>query len=120
MTACNTQSLVERLTREGLIGLTQAARKLGHVQAEQRPTPKLMRRWCARGWGGAKLEHVLLGKRYRTSWPAVLRFVAAMQRSSEPTAATRKPTQDARRARNNLAKLARLGLIEASPRKERT
>lgn len=111
-----TLALVDRLTREGLIGLAEAARKLGHAQKKRKPTAKLVRRWCVKGKCGVKLEYLMVGARYKTSWPAVRRFIAATQPADWPAPIpARGRGRDARYKRRNRDRLARLGLYEPRP-----
>ena len=41
------------------------------------PDPATIYRWCLRGVGGVKLEHVRIGKRILTSAAAITRFIEA-------------------------------------------
>jgi hypothetical protein len=85
---------VDRLAGETLISLAAAAAKLGTAGGER-----------------VFLEHVRVGTRLATTWPAVCRFVAATTHpGSPPPAPTRTPTQRRRADDRADEKLKRLGL----------
>jgi hypothetical protein len=82
------------------VGLAGVARKFpndrtngqGHINAST------VFRWCLVGCKGAtgqriRLQHVRIGSRILTSWPAVERFISSLTAPVEPSPIPRSPTQ---------------------------
>lgn len=97
-------SQVLQEVRDGYgVGLAAVARKfpndraqgLGHLNAST------VFRWCLVGCKGAngeriRLQHVRIGSRILTSWPAVERFISSLTTPVDPTPVPRTPTQKQR------------------------
>lgn len=67
------QSNNDKLIAEGLMTLSEAARKVG-IQVSDRA----LLQWCAIGARGRQLESVLVGGRRRTSQQALRRFLDSL------------------------------------------
>lgn len=72
--------LVERIMREGMLSLVEAARHLG-----RKHHPYTLQRWVRPGLRGIRLEAVKIGRQWFTSTAAMVRFFAALQ-SDDPAA----------------------------------
>lgn len=85
--------MLDRLTREGPIGLTPAGRVFGTFRSGAVTTPPTVARWCSKGIllpNGRRvfLEHFRIGARLMTSREACLRFLKAQNTPAEvPTCA---------------------------------
>jgi hypothetical protein len=78
------ESIVEKLTAEGLIGMAETARVLGTFRSGKPTHPSTPTRWALDGirlpdGRRLKLEHIRMGDRIMTSKPALVRFLAAQQ-----------------------------------------
>lgn len=67
---------VRRVLAEDVITLQDARRELIPLLGK-RPDKTTVYRWCLRGVGGVKLEHVRLGNRILTSRQALNRFITS-------------------------------------------
>src|SRR5262245_21539293 len=79
-----TQSLVETILSESPLGMSATARRLGTFRDGKATHPSTITRWATRGvqlpdGRLLKLEAVRVNGRLVTSWPAILRFIAAQQ-----------------------------------------
>lgn len=72
----NAQAAVARILTEDPITLQEARMELFRVTG-RRPDKTTIYRWCLRGVGGTKLEHIRLGDRILTSHQAITRFITA-------------------------------------------
>ena len=61
------------LNREELIGLNELAGRLPQING-RRPSVSTLWRWCLKGIGGIRLEHIRRGRVIATSVEAVSRF----------------------------------------------
>lgn len=99
---------LEKLTAEGLVGLSAVAGPMG-------VHPSTLTRWCNRG---AKtktgervfLEHVRLPGRIMTTEAALSRFLAAISATPEPVKTTRTPAKRRKAAEEAMAELRRMGI----------
>lgn len=71
-----TKSAASTILVEDVLTL-QDARKELHQVTGQRPDKTTLYRWCLRGVGGVRLEHIRLGDRILTSRQAITRFIDA-------------------------------------------
>lgn len=69
-----TETTVSRILTEDVLTLQDARREIASVTG-QRPDKTTLYRWCLRGVGGIKLEHIRLGDRILTSRQALTRFI---------------------------------------------
>jgi hypothetical protein len=67
---------VSRILTEEPITLLEARSEIASVTG-RRVDKCTLYRWCLRGVGGIKLEHIRLGDRILTSRPAITRFITA-------------------------------------------
>lgn len=72
----NRNGAVRRILTEDVLTLEDARREVT-AMVGHRPDKSTIFRWCLRGVGGVKLEHVRLGGRLLTSRQALTRFVEA-------------------------------------------
>ena len=100
---------IRRLRDEGPVFIAQLAMKHGNH-------PATWTRWMLKGVIGPDgqkvyLEHYRQGQKLVTSWPAVDRFLVALQRSdsTDPPPAPRSPTQRDRAAERADRELAEAG-----------
>jgi hypothetical protein len=107
-------ALVERLLGEGPIGFAEVAERLGRLEGRGPVAPATIARWAARGvkvpdGRRVKLEVVRVAGRYATSWPAVVRFLAAQQ-PADAAPAPRSPAQQRRSSERAADELAKSGI----------
>lgn len=107
-------TLVARLTSEGLIGPSAVARRLGSSRGGRPVHPSTITRWMGAGHMLAdgrvvRLEAIRVGGLLRTSWAAVLRYLAAQQ--EEPATDT-GPSLRSPAARNAASAVAEKELIK--------
>jgi hypothetical protein len=110
--------LVTRLAGEGLIGMATAARRLGTFRGGKCVHPSTLTRWARHGVRTpdgrlVRLETVRLSNRLCTSWPAVLRFLAAQQPNEAcvgPTVPLRSPAERRRESEAADAALRAMGV----------
>lgn len=69
-----TETTVSRILTEDVMTLQDARREIASVTG-RRPDKTTLYRWCLRGVGGTKLEHIRLGDRILTSRQALTRFI---------------------------------------------
>ncbi len=69
-----TSSNTARILSEDVLTLQDARREIASITG-RRPDKTTLYRWCLRGVGKSKLEHVRLGNRIITSRQAVTRFI---------------------------------------------
>ena len=107
---------VDRLTAEGLLSLSAVARRMPATRGDRPCHPSTVGRWVMAGTkvsGGrkVKLEAIRLGGKLVTSWPAVLRFLAAQQDHPQHTdaEADRTPARRNRAAEAAAEELERMG-----------
>lgn len=72
--ATATDNTVSRILTEDVLTLQDARREIARVTG-RRPDKTTLYRWCLRGVGGIKLEHIRLGDRILTSRQALTRFI---------------------------------------------
>lgn len=71
-----TKTKTQRVLSEDVITLQDARRELEGILG-RRPDKTTLYRWCLRGVGGVRLEHVRLGNRILTSKQSITRFIEA-------------------------------------------
>ncbi|QDT06889.1 hypothetical protein K227x_53120 [Rubripirellula lacrimiformis] len=71
-----TVSTTSRILTEDVLTLQDARRELAKATG-RRPDKSTCYRWCLKGVGGTKLEHIRLGDRILTSRQALTRFIEA-------------------------------------------
>jgi hypothetical protein len=106
------------LSRETLISVAQAARRLPSSRLDRPVSPSCVWRWIARGYRLAdgrvvRLEGVRVCGRWLTSAEALARFFAAQTPPPDnavPTHAPRTPTARRRASERAAAKLDKLGI----------
>ena len=64
----------QRILSEDVISLHEARQELEPIFGK-RPDKTTLYRWCLKGIGGTKLEHVRIGGRILTSRQALTRFI---------------------------------------------
>lgn len=74
--SATTQSSTSRILTEDVLTLAEARNELFRVTGRRLDKTTLYR-WCLRGVGGVKLEHIRLGERILTSSAALTRFIEA-------------------------------------------
>lgn len=70
---------VSKILTEDPITLQEARSEIANVTGH-RPDKCTIYRWCLKGVGGTRLEHIRLGDRILTSLPAITRFIEARSR----------------------------------------
>ena len=70
------EKAVQNILTEHVLTLQDARSEIKQVTG-RRPDKTTLYRWCLRGVGGVRLEHVRLGNRILTSRQAITRFIAA-------------------------------------------
>lgn len=70
---------VSRILTEDPITLQEARNEIASVTG-RRVDKCTIYRWCLKGVGGTRLEHIRLGDRILTSRPAITRFIEARSR----------------------------------------
>lgn len=78
------ESLTERLEREGLIDFANASERFSPAADGTRPSPASVRRWAREGVSGVRLEFTIRGGRYFTSAQAVARFREKLEAALVP------------------------------------
>jgi len=81
MKATATKSTTSRILTEDVLTLQDARKEIASVTG-RRPDKTTLYRWCLRGVGGTKLEHIRLGDRILTSSQAITRFIEARTTNS--------------------------------------
>lgn len=71
------ECVVSRILSEETIDLAAAQTELAAVMGKK-PDRATLWRWCTKGTGGIKLDHVRIGHRVMTSKQALNRFIVAM------------------------------------------
>jgi hypothetical protein len=74
-----TEKTVSTILTESVLTLQDARREIASVTGH-RPDKCTIYRWCLKGVGGIKLEHIRLGDRILTSRQAINRFIVARSR----------------------------------------
>ncbi len=69
-------STTQRILSEGFVTLADAAKRIGR-DSRKTPDKTTLYRWCLRGVGGIKLEHVRIGNRILVSRQSLTRFIEA-------------------------------------------
>lgn len=108
------ETTVQRILREGGLGMSAAARRLGHFRDGKPTHPSTVTRWArggipVPGGGRLRLEAVTLNGRLVTSWPAIERFVEAQQRGEAGGPEMRGPTARTRATAASVSELDTLG-----------
>ncbi|HBJ36632.1 MAG TPA: hypothetical protein DDZ51_18125 [Planctomycetaceae bacterium] len=70
------QKTVSQILTEDVLTLQDARREIASATG-RRPDKCTIYRWCLKGVGGTKLEHIRLGDRILTSRQAITRFITA-------------------------------------------
>tara|TARA_R110002049_G_scaffold72490_7_gene187575 strand:- start:159607 stop:159864 length:258 start_codon:yes stop_codon:yes gene_type:complete len=65
-----------RILTEDVLTLQDARKELAEITG-RRPDKTTLYRWCLRGVGGVKLEHIRLGNRILVSRQSLTRFIEA-------------------------------------------
>ena len=73
------QSATSKILTEDVLTLQEARTELFRVTG-RRPDKTTLYRWCLRGVGGVKLEHIRLGDRILTSRQRLTAFIEARSR----------------------------------------
>lgn len=76
------RSTVQKVLTEDVLTLRDAQAELAETFGK-RPDKTTLYRWCLRGVGGVKLDHLRLGNRIITSRQALTRFVEARSAGGE-------------------------------------
>ncbi len=69
-------STTQRILSEDVLTLADAQKELAGILGK-RPDKTTLYRWCLRGVGGIKLEHVRIGNRILVSRQSLTRFIEA-------------------------------------------
>jgi hypothetical protein len=121
MSAAANPDVIQRLTGEGLMPLSQVARRLGSLRGGRPVHPTTVGRWVVAGrrlpdGRRVRLEAVRIHGQWVTSWPAVLRYLAEQTAAHLPAdggtgagSGPRSPAERTRASERAAAELRELG-----------